>query len=66
MFVGGKNASFINKSKKSYVIEDFIVNVHTAYITTAEYRQKKLPFNNPLLRYILVPLTRRCEVIRFV
>ena len=52
MFVGGKNASFINKSRKSYVIEDFLVNIHTAYTTTADYLRKKLPFDNPLLRYI--------------
>ena len=39
-------------SQRNHVIEDFLANVHTAYTTTAEYLQKKLPFNNPLLRYI--------------
>ena len=28
------------------------MNIHTAYTTTADYLRKKLPFDNPLLRYI--------------
>ena len=52
MFIGGKNAAIVSKSQKSYVIENFLATVHTAYTTTADYLRHKLPLNNPLLRSI--------------
>jgi len=52
MFIGGRNTAIINKSQKSYVIENFLSTVYNAYTTTAEYLRLKLPLVNPLLRSI--------------
>lgn len=50
MFIGGRNAAIASKSQNR--IETFLATVHTAYTTTADYLQHKLPLNNPLLRSI--------------